>query len=50
MGVERLVAMANDIGHYFAAEEDRTVAVAGIAAVTTDNAVGVAVAGFNTRL
>ena len=32
MSVERLVAMANDIGHYFAAEQDRAVAVAGIAA------------------
>jgi formate dehydrogenase subunit delta len=31
MNVERLVAMVNDIGNYFAAEQDRTVAVAGIA-------------------
>jgi formate dehydrogenase subunit delta len=31
MNVERLVAMVNDIGNFFAAEQDRTVAVAGIA-------------------
>ena len=31
MEVERLVAMANDIGHYFATEQDRATAVAGIA-------------------
>ena len=31
MNVERLVAMANDIGHFFASEPDRAAAVAGIA-------------------
>jgi formate dehydrogenase subunit delta len=31
MNIGRLVEMANDIGHYFAAEPDRGVAVAGIA-------------------
>jgi formate dehydrogenase subunit delta len=31
MNVERLVAMVNDIGNYFATEQDRAVAVAGIA-------------------
>jgi formate dehydrogenase subunit delta len=31
MNVERLVAMANDIGRYFAAEQDRNAAIAGIA-------------------
>jgi formate dehydrogenase subunit delta len=31
VNVERLVAMANDIGHFFASEPDRSVAVAGIA-------------------
>jgi formate dehydrogenase subunit delta len=31
MNVERLVAMVNDIGHYFAAEQDRTAAIAGVA-------------------
>ena len=31
MNVERLIGMANDIGHYFASEPDRAAAVAGIA-------------------
>ena len=31
MNVDRLVVMANDIGHYFAAEEDRAAAVAAVA-------------------
>jgi formate dehydrogenase subunit delta len=31
MNIERLIAMANDIGRYFAAEPDQAVAVAGIA-------------------
>ena len=31
MNVERLVAMANDIGRYFAAEPDQAAGVAGIA-------------------
>jgi formate dehydrogenase subunit delta len=31
MSIERLVTMANDIGHYFASEQDRTAAVAGVA-------------------
>ncbi len=31
MKVERLVEMANDIGHFFAAESDRATAIAGIA-------------------
>jgi formate dehydrogenase subunit delta len=31
MKAERLVEMANDIGHFFAAEPDRAAAVAGIA-------------------
>jgi formate dehydrogenase subunit delta len=31
MSVERLVQMANDIGHFFAAEPQRSEAVAGIA-------------------
>jgi len=31
MSVERLVQMANDIGHFFAAEPQRADAVAGIA-------------------
>ena len=31
MSVERLVQMANDIGHFFAAEPQRTDAIAGIA-------------------
>jgi len=31
MNIERLVAMANDIGHYFATEQDRAVAVAAVA-------------------
>ena len=31
MSVEHLVQMANDIGHFFAAEPQRTDAVAGIA-------------------
>ena len=31
MNVERLVAMANDIGRYFAAEPDQVAGVAGIA-------------------
>ncbi len=30
MNVERLVEMANDIGHFFSAEPDHAVAVAGI--------------------
>jgi len=32
MSIERLVTMANDIGHYFGSEEDRAAAVAGVAA------------------
>ena len=32
MNVERLVAMANDIANFFAAEPDRNDAVAGVAA------------------
>ena len=31
MSIERLVTMANDIGHYFASEQDRAAAVAGVA-------------------
>jgi formate dehydrogenase subunit delta len=31
MNVERLIAMANDIGRYFAAEPDQAAGVAGIA-------------------
>jgi formate dehydrogenase subunit delta len=31
MSTERLVEMANDIGHFFASETERTRAVAGIA-------------------
>ena len=31
MSVEHLVRMANDIGHFFAAEPERPVAVAGVA-------------------
>jgi formate dehydrogenase subunit delta len=31
MNIERLVAMVNDIGHYFAAEPDEALGVAGIA-------------------
>jgi formate dehydrogenase subunit delta len=31
MSVERLVQMANDIGHFFAAEPQRSDAIAGIA-------------------
>ena len=31
MSAERLVQMANDIGHFFAAEPQRTDAIAGIA-------------------
>jgi formate dehydrogenase subunit delta len=31
VSVERLVQMANDIGHFFAAEPQRTDAIAGIA-------------------
>ena len=32
MNVDRLVVMANDIGHYFAAEQDHVAAVAAVAA------------------
>jgi formate dehydrogenase subunit delta len=31
VNVERLVAMANDIGHYFATEQDKAAAVAAVA-------------------
>jgi formate dehydrogenase subunit delta len=31
MNIERLIAMANDIGRYFAAEPDQAAGVAGIA-------------------
>jgi len=31
MNIERLVAMVNDIGHYFAAEPDQALGAAGIA-------------------
>lgn len=31
MDVERLVAMANDIGNYFASEPDREAGIAGVA-------------------
>jgi formate dehydrogenase subunit delta len=31
MSIEHLVQMANDIGHFFAAEEQRAIAVSGIA-------------------
>jgi formate dehydrogenase subunit delta len=31
MNIERLVQMANDIGHYFASEPDRSAGVEGVA-------------------